>query len=75
MLYGMCDVWCMVCDVPDLIFFVRSWLYESKKDQKHPIWVFSDLFIDIPKLIQGGSHMYTISCKASYCDLSYRLIN
>ena len=26
----------------------------------------SDLFNDIPKLIPGGSHMYAISCKASY---------
>ena len=26
----------------------------------------SGLFNDIPKSIPGGSHMYTISCKASY---------
>ena len=47
-------------------FFVRSWLYELRGDQKHPIWVISDLFNDIPKSIPGGSCMYTISCKASY---------
>ena len=66
----MCDVWCAMCDVPDLIFFVRSILYESRGDQRYPIWVISDHFNDIPKLIPGGSSMYTISCKASYGPMS-----
>ena len=64
----LCDVWCVMRDVFwfKLDFFVRSWLYESRGDQRYPIWVISDLFNDIPKLIPGGSSMYTISCKASY---------
>ena len=66
----LCSMWCVMCDVWCVMFqtwfFVRSWLYESRGDQKHPIWVISDLFNDIPKLIPGGSCMYTISCKASY---------
>ena len=57
----MRDVWCA-----RLIFFVRSWLFESRGDQKYPIWVVSGLLSDIPKLTPGGSHMYTLSCKASY---------
>ena len=59
----MCDAWCVMFQT---WFFVRSWLYELRGYQKHPIWVISDLFNDIPKSIPGGSHMYTISCKASY---------
>ena len=59
----MCDAWCVMFQA---WFFVRYCLYESSGHQKHPIWVICDLFNDIPKLIQGGSHMYTISCKASY---------
>ena len=35
------NVWCMMCDVWSLIFFVKSWIYESRGDQKYPIWVFS----------------------------------
>ena len=46
--------------------FVRSWLFESRGDQKYPIWVVSGLLSDTPKLTTGGSHMYTLSCKASY---------
>ena len=63
----ICNMWCVMHDLwcSRLDFFVRSWLYESRGDQKHPIWVISDLFNDIPKLIPGGSRMYTISCKAS----------
>ena len=65
----LCNMWCMMCDVRCVMFqtwfFVRSWPYESRGDQKHPIWVISSLFNDIPKLIPGGSSMYTISCKAS----------
>ena len=59
----MCDAWCVMFWT---WFFVRSWLYELRGDQKHPIWVIYDLFNDIPKSIPGGCHMYTISCKASY---------
>ena len=66
----LCNMWCVMCDAWCVMlrtwFFVRSWLYELRGDQKHPIWVISDLFNDIPKSIPGGSHMYTISCKASY---------
>ena len=57
-----------VCIVNVMIktwFFVRSGLYESRGDQKHPISAISDLLNDIPKVILGGSRMYTISCKAS----------
>ena len=56
MWYVMCDVWCMMCDVTDLIF-VRSWLFESRGYPKYPIWVISDLLSDILKLIPGGSCM------------------
>ena len=66
----LCDVLGVIRDVPDLIF-VRSGLYGSRGDQKHPFSVISDLFHDIIILILGGSHMYTISCKASY-TLIYR---
>ena len=70
----LCNMWCVMCDawcvMFQIWFFVRSWLYESRGDQKHPIWVISDLFNDIPKLIPGGSRMYTISCKASYTPFS-----
>ena len=61
----MCDVWCVMCDVPDLIFckILTIWV---KGRPKHPIWVISDLFNEITKWIPGGSRMYTISCKASY---------
>ena len=58
----MCDAWCLMFKT---WFFVRYWLYESRGDQKYPIWVISDLFNNIPKLIPGGSCMYTISCKVS----------
>ena len=67
-------MWCVMCDARCVMFqtwfFVRSWLYESREDQKHPIWVISDLFNDITKLIPGGSRMYTKSCKASYIHSS-----
>ena len=56
------ESWCL----PYAGFFVRSSLYESRGDQKYPIWVISDLLSDIQKLIPGGSCIYTISCKASY---------
>ena len=58
----MCDAWCVIFRT---WFFVRSWLYELRRNQKHPIWGNSDLINDIPKSIPCGSHMYTISCKAS----------
>ena len=65
-------MWCVMCDARCVMFqtwfFVRSWLYESRGDQKYPIWVISDLLSDIPKLIPGGSRMYTISCKASHTN-------
>ena len=48
----MRDVWCSWLD----------FLYELRGDQRYPIWVISDIFNDIPKLIPGGSSMY----KASY---------
>ena len=70
----LCNMWCVMCDAWCVMFqtwfFVRSWLYESRGDQKHPIWVISDLFNDIPKSIPGGSHMYTISCKAKVSGLA-----
>ena len=72
MWYVMCDAWCVMFQT---WFFVRSWLYESRGDQKHPIWVISDLFNDIPKLISGGSRMHTISCKASYSDFFNNLLD
>ena len=65
MQYGLCDVWCVMCDVPGL-FFVRSWLFESRGDQKYPIWIVSGLLSDSPKLTPGGNHKYTLSCKGSY---------
>ena len=44
------DMFCVMCDV---------WcVYESKGNHKYP----SDLFKEIPKLIPGGSCIYTISC-------------
>ena len=65
-----CNMWCVMgemwCVMFQTWFFVRSWLYESKGNQKHTISVFSYLFNDIPKFIPGGSRMYTIYCKASY---------
>ena len=70
--YVICDVWCVMHDMwcSRFDFFVRSWLYELREDQNHPIWVISDLFNDIPKLIPGGSRMYAISCKASYASIN-----
>ena len=64
MLYVMQDVWCKMCDVPDLIFckILTLWV---KGGKKYPIGVISDLLSDIPKVIPGGNHIYTISCKAS----------
>ena len=50
MKHMMCDVWCV---------------YESRGDQRYPIWEILDLLRDISKLIPGGSHINTISCKAS----------
>ena len=50
----MQDVWCSRLD-----FFCKI------STLKYPIWVISDIFSDFPKLIPGGSRMYTISCKAS----------
>ena len=58
-------VWCVMCNVPGL-FIVRSGLFESRGEQKYPIWVVLGLFSDILKLTPGGSCMYTLSCKASY---------
>ena len=63
--YVLCDVWCVMCEVPGL-FFVRSWLFESRGDQKYAIWVVSGLLSDSPKLAPGGSNMYTLTCKAFY---------
>ena len=65
MQYVLCDVCCVMCDLPGL-FFVRSSLFESRGDQKYPIWVVSGLLGDIPKVTPGGSHMYTLSYNASY---------
>ena len=64
----MFDVWCVMRDVQDLNFVI-SWLYESSWDQKYPICDISDILSDIPKLIQGGSRIYTLSYKASYGTL------
>ena len=70
----LCNMWCVMCDEWCVMFrtwfVVRYWLYELRRDQKPPIQVISDHFNDIPKLIPGGSHMYTISCKASYIEKS-----
>ena len=63
--YVMPYVWCVICNVQGL-FIVRSWLFDSRGDQKYPIWVVSGLFSDILKLTPGGSCIYTLSCKASY---------
>ena len=70
-IYVICDVWCVMRNVwcSRLDFFVWSILYETRGDQRDPIWEISDLFNDIPKLIPGGSSMYTISCKASYISV------
>ena len=66
----LCDMWCVIgevwCVMFQTWFVVRSGLHESRKDQKLPISVISDLFNDILILIVGGSSMYTISCKAMY---------
>ena len=64
MQYVLCDVWCVMCDVPGL-FFVRSWFFKSRGDQKYPVLVVSGLLSDIPKFTPDGSHMYTLSYKAS----------
>ena len=73
----LCNMWCVMCDAWCVMFrtwfFVRSWLNELRGDQKHPIWVISDLFNDIPKSIPGGSHMYTTSCKASHVTIYTRV--
>ena len=62
-LIWMCDAW--------------SWIYESRGDQKHPIWVVSRFYSDISKWTTGGSHMYTISCKTSYavCHLKLKYMS
>ena len=66
----ICNMWCVMCDAWCKMFhswfFVWSSLYESRGDQKYPILVISDLLIYIPKLMPGGSRMYTITCKSSY---------
>ena len=73
----LCNMWCVMCVAWCVMFpiwfFVRSWLYELRGDQKHPNRVISDLFNDIQKSIPGGSHMYTISCKASYEEVALGL--
>ena len=51
----MCDAWCARS------IFWKSWLFESRGDQKYPIWVVSGHLSDIPKSTPGGSHMYTLS--------------
>ena len=70
MQYVLCDVWCLMCDVPGL-FFVRYLLFESRGNQKYPIWVVLGLLSDIQKVTPGGSHMYTLSCKSSYIKASW----
>ena len=52
-----CDVWCKMCDVSFLIF-VRSWFYESRGDQKYPIWVIFYLLSDIPQLVAVVCTLY-----------------
>ena len=46
-------------------FFIRSRQW-SRGDQKYPLWIVLGLLSDCPKLTPGGSHSYTLSCKASY---------
>ena len=42
----LCNMWCVMCDARCVMFqtgfFVRSILYESRGDQRYPIWVISD---------------------------------
>ena len=62
---------CMMHDVPGFFVVVRSCFFESRGDQKYPILVVTGLLSDISKLTPGSSHMYTLSCKASYDKLIY----
>ena len=67
----LCNMWCVKCNAwcSRLDFFCRILTPWVKGDLKHPISVISNLCNDIPKLIPGGSRMYTISCKASYSHI------
>ena len=63
----MRDVWCVMCVVPGLFFCkILTPCFESRGDQKYPMWEVSGHLSEIPKLTRGGSHIYTLSCKASY---------
>ena len=69
MQYLLCDVyaWCLMCQ----FFFVRSWLFESRRDQKYPnlgsFWPFESYFKVDPRwqsyvhlILQGL--MYILNC-------------
>ena len=70
--YVMCDVWFMMCDVPDMIFCKILTLWVKGRPKIPPLGNFRPLS-DIPKLIPGGRRMYTISCKASYTTCTFQL--
>ena len=63
MQYVLCDVWCVMRDVP--WFFCKILTLLVKGWPKYPICVVSGLLSDIPKLTPGGSRMYTLPFKAS----------
>ena len=64
MQYVLFDVWCVMGDVPGLFLCKISTLWVKGRPKK-TIRVVSGLLSDIPKWTPGGSHMYTLSCKAS----------
>ena len=60
----LCNMWCVMCDAWCVMFrtwfFVRSWLYELWRDQKHPIWMFSDLFMIFQNRSQVAEYVHDI---------------
>ena len=68
MQFVMCDVWCVTCEDPDLIFCKMLSLWVNGRNI---FFNFKNLrvFTGFPESNPSGSHMYAITCKASYIIL------
>ena len=60
----LCDVWCMMCDGRTYFFCKILTLWVKGRPKIPHLGSFRPLS-DIPKFTPGGSHIYTLFCRAS----------
>ena len=69
---SMCDVWCLIRDVPDLKFWKIQTLWVKERPTITHISSFKDFFCIIKNGRLGGNCFYTVSCKISYARIALK---